>query len=95
MWQQLKKPQRLQGYVRMAYSSQQLPEYRKMKQNTGLRFSSMHEMLLVIFKVGLWKERLAWASTSQRWKLHPVGLRSIHRLLWVNLAQAHPEHQGL
>lgn len=49
MW----KPQRFQDYVRMAHSSYPLPEFRKMKQNTRPRISSMHEMLLVVFKVGL------------------------------------------
>lgn len=46
------KPQRFQDYVRMAYFSYQLPEFRKMKQNTRPRILSMHEMLLVVFKVG-------------------------------------------
>lgn len=53
MWQELRKPRRLKDCVRIVYSSHQLPEYRKMKQNTGPRCSSMHEMLLVTFKVGL------------------------------------------
>lgn len=83
----------------MAYSSYQLPEFRKMKQNTRSRISSMHEMLLVVFKVGLQNG----AGGGDSHGLSPprdgspmwLALDPSTGSYGVNLAQAHPEHHGL